>query len=213
MINLQKQIENLNEDLFQQLPSVITTAFADSIADLKNSGLENNCVKVGAKIKPFNLTATDGKTVSSEDLFKGSEKLILAFFRGIWCPYCNLEMKALQDWLPEITKNGVRLLGISPQQKEYNQTMKNDHQIQFDLFQDENNALAKSLGISFSLQDFVVPYYQSLGIDLAMYNNNSENELSVPAIFVVDKSYQITYSFVDTNYMNRVDIDTLIKNL
>ena len=69
------------------------------------------------------------------------------------------------------------------------------------------------MGISIELQDFVLPYYQALGIDLMHFNKNNDNSLPVPAVFVIDQNGKIIYKFVDANYMNRIDIDELLQTL
>jgi peroxiredoxin len=91
--------------------------------------------------------------------------------------------------------------------------MKKEHEITFDILVDEDNTFAEQLGIAFNVQDFIIPHYQQLGIDLRTYNGNNENSLPIPAVFVVDKDYNVTYSFIDVNYMNRVNINELIMSL
>jgi peroxiredoxin len=140
-------------------------------------------------------------------------KVIVAFFRGSWCPYCNLELKALQGNLRQITDRNATLVAISPQTTDYSEELRNNHHLDFELLTDKDNALAKQLGISFGLQDFVIPTYGSLGIDLSEYNANDNNELPIPAVFVIDTDGNIIYRFVDTNYMNRIDIQELIEQV
>lgn len=213
MANLQKQIENLNVEIGSQLPKETLSAFAYSIADLKKKGIENNCISKGMKMPPFILKSANGSVLNSDDLLSKYDKIIIAFFRGIWCPYCNLELRALQDSLSKIENEKVKLVAVSPQKSGYSLSMNEKNEITFDVLVDENNVFAKQLGISFSLQDAVLPHYQRLGIDLKEFNGNNENTLPVPAVFVVDKNYDVKYSFVDVNYMNRVDINELIKSL
>lgn len=213
MANLQKKIDKLNREISSQLPKETLSAFADSITDLKKEGIEGNCISKGTKIPRFALKSTNGTFVSSDDLLANYDKIIIVFFRGIWCPYCNLELKALQDSLSKVEKSNVKLVAVSPQKAKYSSSMKEKNAITFDILVDENNTFAKQLGISFYLQEFVVPHYQQLGIDLKEFNGNDENGLPIPAVYVFDKDYNVTYSFTDVNYMNRVNIDELIMNL
>ncbi|SBW05494.1 Alkyl hydroperoxide reductase/ Thiol specific antioxidant/ Mal allergen [uncultured Dysgonomonas sp.] len=213
MTNLQKQIENLNNEMSSQLPKETLLAFSNSIVDLKNKGIENNCIKEGMKVPRFVLKSVKGTIIDSDNLFGEYDKIVIVFFRGVWCPYCNLELRALQTSLDKIENGKVKLLAVSPQKIKHSLSMMENNEISFDILFDENNVFAQQLDISFQLQDFVVPHYQQLGIDLREYNGDSQNTLPVPAVFVVDKNYNITYSFVDTNYMNRIDIDELIMNL
>ncbi|WHT37893.1 peroxiredoxin-like family protein [Myroides sp. mNGS23_01] len=176
MTALAQQIEALNENLASQLPAEILEAFSQSIADLKSQGLENQAPKVGQIFPNFKLSNTLNQPVELKELLqKGS--IILAFFRGNWCPYCNLELKALQDRLQDF--KGATLVAISPQMATYNEELKNNHALSFDVLTDQDNRLAKQLGISFSLQDFVLPIYQNLGITLSSFNGNDYNELPV----------------------------------
>lgn len=213
MTNLQKQIENLNNEMSSQLPKETLLAFSNSIVDLKNKGIENNCIKEGMKVPRFVLKSVKGTIIDSDNLFGEYDTIVIVFFRGVWCPYCNLELRALQTSLDKIENGKVKLLAVSPQKIKHSLSMMENNEISFDILFDENNVFAQQLGISFQLQDFVVPHYQQLGIDLREYNGDNQNTLPVPAVFVVDKNYNITYSFVDTNYMNRIDIDELIMNL
>lgn len=139
--------------------------------------------------------------------------MIVVFFRGNWCPYCNLELKALQEHLNSIKTKDVTLVAISPQSIHYNDELKRNLQLDFQLLRDKDNTLARQLGLSFTLQEDVVSVYHNLGIDLSHYNDNNDNELPISAVFVLDTSGNITYKFIDSNYMNRIDIQELIKQL
>lgn len=213
MTNLQKQIENLNQTMSSQLPQEILNAFADSIADLKKDRIEDRSFRKGMRARSFSLKSSQGKTINSDNLLGEYDKIILVFFRGDWCPYCNLELRALQEALSRIENKKAKLIAASPQKQEYSSDMREKNQLSFDILFDKDNTLANQFGISFNLQDFVVPYYLQLGIDLNVHNGNNQNALPIPAVFVIDKDYNITYSFVDADYTNRVDIEELIKNL
>ena len=212
MKNLEQQIKELNENLAKQLPAEVLEAFGKSIQDLKTKNIEDDSISVGQKFPDFSLPNTNDKTVTLKELLQNG-KVIIAFFRGSWCPYCNLELKALQDNLKQITDKNVTLVAISPQTPDYNEELKNNHHFDFELLTDKNNTLAKQLGISFRLQDYVIPTYGSLGIVLSEYNKDDNNELPAPAVFVIDTNGSITYKFVDTNYMNRINIQELVEQL
>ncbi|MBL3547395.1 peroxiredoxin-like family protein [Chryseobacterium sp. KMC2] len=212
MRDLENQIEELNENLAKQLPTEVLEVFGKSIQDLKTKNIEENSIAMGDTFPDFSLPNTNNEIVKLKELLQNG-KVIVAFFRGSWCPYCNLELKALQDSLKQITDRKATLVTISPQTPDYSEELKGNHILDFELLMDKNNALAKQLGISFGLQDYVIPVYNSLGIKLSEYNGNDNNELPVPAVFVIDTDGSITYKFVDTNYMNRIDIQELIEQL
>lgn len=213
MTNLRKQIENLNNNMAEQVPQPVLDIFARSITELKQDNIESRSAKVGDAIPSFSLQNAKGETVDLDELLSKYDKIVLAFFRGVWCPYCNLELRALQQDLAKIEAKNVKLVAISPQMEAFNEAVSTDNALTFDVLTDANNAYAKQLGINFELQDFAVPVYKQMGIDLQIFNSNDENSLPMPAVFVVDKQKTITYSFVDANYMNRIDIDELIAAL
>lgn len=212
MKNLEQQINELNENLAKQLPTEVLEVFGKSIQDLKAKNMEDSSISVGDKFPDFSLPNASDKTVALKELLQNG-KVIIAFFRGSWCPYCNLELKALQDNLKQITGKNVTLIAVSPQTSDYSEELKINHHLEFELLTDKNNALAKQLGITFELQNYVIPTYSSLGIELSEYNENNNNELPVPAVFVIDTNSSIVYKFVDTNYMNRINIQELIEQL
>lgn len=212
MINLEQQIALLNENLAKQLPTEVLEVFGKSIEELKTKNMEESSMSIGERFPDFGLTNTNNEIVELKEFLKNG-KVIVAFFRGSWCPYCNLELKALQDNLRQITARKATLVIISPQIADYSEELKDNYQLNFEVLMDKDNALAKQLGISFGLQEYVISTYGSLGIELSKYNENDNNELPVPAVFVIDTNGCITYKFVDTNYMNRIDIQELIEQL
>lgn len=212
MKTLAIEIEYLNQELSSQLPNEILEAFGMSIEDLKTKNMEANSIQIGDQMPEFSLPNALGKIINSEDIFKNG-KVIIAFYRGNWCPYCNLELKFLQDHLSEIKNKGASLIAVSPQSPDHSLSMVEKNNLEFEVLTDMNNDLAKKLGITFQLQDFVIPYYHGLGINLSDFNRNNENSLPVPAVFVVDENRVVTYKFLDVNYMNRVDVEELISVL
>ena len=89
--------------------------------------------------------------------------MILAFYRGSWCPYCNLELKFLQDNLSRIKDKNAILVAVSPESPDHALNMVEKNNLEFEVLTDQNNDFAKKLGIVFQLQDFVQPHYQNLG--------------------------------------------------
>lgn len=212
MNTLAKQIEHFNQELSSQLPQDILDAFGKSIEDLKTGKFEENSIQIGDQIPEFSLPNALCKIVSSEEILKNG-KIVLAFYRGGWCPYCSLELKSLQDNLTRIKNKGAALIAVSPQSPDHSLSMIEKNNLEFEVLTDIDNNFAKKLGIVFQLQDFVLPYYKGLGIFLSDFNKNNDNTLPIPAVFVVDKNRVVTYRFLDVNYMNRVDVEKLIEAL
>ena len=212
MTDLATQIQQFNIKLAAQVPQEVLEAFGKSIEDLKTKNIEEKSIKIGETIPNFSLKNAKNEVVNSSDILKNG-KMIIAFYRGSWCPYCNLELKALQEKISEFKEKNATLVAISPQSPDNSLTVIEKHHLTFEVLTDKDNVFAKQLGIVFELQDFVLPYYHALGIDLSSFNKNADNSLPIPAVFVVNESSKIIYKFADANYMNRIDIDELLKTL
>lgn len=210
MSSLQEQITSLNESLSQQLPQEVLQVFDQSIRDLKSSNLETHALQVGDSFPDFSLLNSQDRLVELKELTKKG-KVIIAFFRDAWCPYCSLELRALQNHLKNIAAANTTLIAISPQRSQISATMQQELDLDFEILIDADNLLARKVGISFKLQDYVLPVYASLGINLTEYNGNVE--LPMPAVYLLDTDLRIQYAFVDSNYTNRVDIEELIAKL
>ena len=212
MSDLATQIQQFNIELAAKVPQEVLEAFGKSIEDLKTKNIEEKSIKIGETIPNFSLKNAKNEVVNSSDILKNG-KMIIAFYRGSWCPYCNLELKALQEKISEFKEKNATLVAISPQSPDNSLTVIEKHHLTFEVLTDKDNVFAKQLGIVFELQDFVLPYYHALGIDLSSFNKNADNSLPIPAVFVVNESSKIIYKFADANYMNRIDIDELLKTL
>lgn len=212
MTDLATQIQQFNIELATQVPQEVLDTFGKSIEDLETKNIEEKSIKIGETIPNFSLKNAKNEVVNSSDILKNG-KMIIAFYRGSWCPYCNLELKALQEKTAEFKEKNTTLVAISPQSPDNSLTFIEKHNLTFEVLTDKDNIFAKQLGIVFELQDFVLPYYHALGIDLTNFNKNNDNSLPIPAVFVVNEDGKIIYKFADANYMNRIDIDELIKTL
>lgn len=212
MNTLAKQIESLNNELMQQVPVAVLEIFEKSITALKSENIETKIAEIGDQLVPFSLPNAANQLIYSKNILEKG-KMILAFFRGSWCPYCNLELRALQENLAKITHKNVTLLAVSPQSTDHNTQLIEKYLLTFDVLTDKDNLLAHQLGIRFELQEFALPTYEAMGINLEEFNQNNDNTLPVPAIFVVDCDGSICYKFADADYRNRLDIDALLHVL
>ncbi|MGG5505533.1 MULTISPECIES: peroxiredoxin-like family protein [unclassified Myroides] len=210
MNTLAQQIDELNKNLVQQVPPEVLNSFSQSIEEVKHLQLENHCIKLGETFPNFKLQNTSDQCIELNDLLQKGP-VIISFFRGSWCPYCNLELRALQQELYALEAKAVTLIAIAPQLPSHSALVKENLDLTFELLTDQDNRLAKQIGIAFELQDYVIPIYQNLGIDLTSYNGTTQQELPIPAVFALDSTGCVTYKFVDANYMNRMDINELSK--
>lgn len=180
----------------------------DAIKDLPKSAK-----KVGDKLPEFSLPAANGKVVKSSDLTAQGKYLIVTFYRGGWCPYCNLQLRAYQKVMPDIKKRGGELVAISPETPDNTLSTAQKNELDFVVLSDKDNAYARQLGLVFELPKDLVAVYQKFGIDLPKQNGLSKWELPLSATYVVKPSGEIVYSFVDADYKKRANIDDVLAAL
>lgn len=213
MADFINELNDLNASLNEVLSSEQKTAFANSINALKQSGLETHSLPVGDQFPDFRLMNTRNIWVDSKELL-ATGKIILVFFRGSWCPYCNLHLKALQRHLAELTADKkTTLIAITPQITALNTIVHQEHALNFDILHDKDNELAKKLGITFELSAEILHHYTDLGIDVKSFNHTTENTLPVPAIYLINQQSSVEYHVVNSDYTQRLDPKTFIPHL
>jgi peroxiredoxin len=173
-------------------------------AELIASGQAQRAKKAGDTAPEFTLRDPDGKPVSSRDLLaKGP--LVVSFYRGVWCPYCNLELQALQEALPEIAARGASLVAISPQTTPNSRKSQRDNKLSFPILSDVRSEVADAFGIRFALPDELVALYKSFKNDLPTFNDDPSWVLPMPARYVIARDGVIAYAEVNPDYTHRPD--------
>jgi len=181
-------------------------------AELIESGQAQRAKKAGDVAPLFDLTDAEGVTVSSNDLL-AMGPLVVSFYRGVWCPYCNFELQALQASLPDIRALGADLVAISPQTAANSRRSQRENKLDFPILSDAKSAVAAAFGVSFALPDYLVELYKSFGNDLAVVNNDPAWVLPMPARYVIGTDGIIAYAEVNPDYTRRPDPSELLPVL
>ena len=214
-MTLTEQLTNLRNQFFATQPEAITEPMIQATTDLINSQIAEQSLSVGAKIPNFTLPNAVGNKIDIKSLLEKGV-VVISFYRGGWCPYCNLELRALQQSLAEIETQGATLVAISPETPDNSLSTKEKNELTFEVLSDISNQVAKQFGLVFTLPETVRPIYQQFGIDLPAYNGDSSFELPIPATYIVTPDGTISYSFVNPDYTQRLDptaIITAIKQI
>jgi len=211
-MDLKTQIETLSEDMKSKIPEGAAAVMARALSELKSSGLEKASLQRGAKCPEFSLPNTQGKMVKVTELLRQGP-VVLVFYRGGWCPYCNLTLRALQKSLDAIRGNGAQLVAISPQEPDQSLSTSEKNELTFEVLSDKQNKVAKSFGLVFTLPSDLVKLYGEFGIDLKKANGDDENELPLAATFVVAKNGTIEHAFVDADYKKRMEPAEIVSVL
>lgn len=207
MSSLQAKLDAFRADFEAGKPpynaprSVIETMHR-ATAELIASGAARAALKAGDRAPPFTLDDHAGRPVSSADLLARGP-LVLSFYRGVWCPYCNMELQALQAELPAFAQLGASLAAISPQNGANSRKSVRENKLGFPILSDPGNEVAARFGLRFTLPGYLVELYRSLRNDLPAFNGDASWTLPMPARFVVGGDGIVLYAEVNPDYTSR----------
>lgn len=191
--------------------SVIETMHR-ATAELIASGAAGRALKAGDKAPAFALNDPDGQPVSSTDLLaKGP--LVVSFYRGVWCPYCNMELQALQGALPDLEALGASLVAVSPQTAVNSRKSVRQNDLSFPILSDTHNDVAAAFGLRFAMPDYLVELYKGLKNDLPAFNGDPSWTLPIPGRFVIAQDGTILYAEVNPDYTKRPEPEDMLPAL
>ncbi len=210
--SLQEAIDAFQQEMLPQISDNVAATMQAAMTDLKQSGLENNAKTTGDICPDFTLPNADKKAVSLDALLEKGP-VVISFYRGAWCPYCNLEINALQAKLAAIQSQGASLIAITPQLPDKSLEQIKEKSLGFEILSDQQNCVARQFGLVFTLPETLRPVYTDWGIDIPEHNGDDSFELPVPATYIVGQDKKIRYAFVNVDYTQRLEPDIIIEQL
>lgn len=184
-----------------------------SIADLEATGIRSAVLKPGDTAPAFALPNALGQTVTSADLLARGP-LVVKFYRGAWCSYCNVEVRALMGVLEDIRGLGADMVAITPELPDQMVTMQEKHDLEFEVLSDLGNAVARQYGLVWTLPERVRAFYAKIGLDLERSNGDASWELPIPGNFIVARDGTILDVFAEPDYRIRqepADVVAVLK--
>ncbi|GLS88258.1 peroxiredoxin [Cypionkella aquatica] len=203
-MTLNSELRSTVDAVKSALPAPIFAAIGQSVADLEATGITNRAAKAGTRIALPTLADFAGGRVDLAALAEHGP-LVLVFYRGGWCPYCNVTLKAFERRLDDIRAAGAAIVAITPELPENAQETAEKSGLEFPVLIDTGNAFARSLGLVFDLPQHLVPLYRQIGIDLADWNGDASNALPIPATYIVDASGVLRWSHVEADFTQRAE--------
>lgn len=167
---------------------------------------------INSKAPEFKLKDQSGVEVALKD-FRKKGPVVLLFYRGNWCPFCNRQLKAYQDSLGLITAKGAQIVAITPERQEGIDSTISKTGAVFPILYDEDMKTASAYEVAFGVDDRTVNRYKMAGIDLLKNNGQKKATLPVPAVYIINKEGTITYRYFNENYRNRVPVSEIVKNI
>ncbi|MGE0246577.1 MAG: peroxiredoxin-like family protein [Pyrinomonadaceae bacterium] len=171
-----------------------------------------NALNVGAKMPSFSLKDIGGKTVTSDELLKKGN-LIVVFYRGAWCPFCNLYLQNLQKEAANIKAAGGNIVAISVEKPDKSSNVARKNELQFTVLSDPQLETARKFGIVYQLGKETDEQYKTKGLDIVTNNEMERAELPLGATYIVKQNGEIVFAYLDTDYKKRAEPDVIIENL
>lgn len=212
-MSLQESLDKLKMKIEGNMPKEFVDIIHSSTKHLEDSGIGEGVLKVGDQAPSFELPNQNGELVKCEELLRNGP-LIITFYRGVWCPYCNTDLGYLKRYEKEVKEMGTTMLSISPQKANFNQQIIEQQRLGFDLLSDSRNAVAAAFGLRWEMVDPLHSLYKdSFRISLPDYNGDDSWTLPVPARFVINMDGIIKYAEYSVDYTKRPNPDVLISEL
>ncbi len=202
--SLSTQLAAYKAGFISRVPAARISMMEGATAHLKNSGIEARAKKVGDRIPSLSLPDAKGEIVSIDRLLEKGPAVVI-FYRGGWCPYCNLELRAWQTHLAELESLGATLVAISPQTPDHSLSTTEKNNLAFPVLSDSDLKAANGFRIAFTLPPELVDLYGSVGNNLPELNGNDQWVLPIPATFVIDPSGVIQFAHVEADYRQRAE--------
>ncbi|QDO94868.1 AhpC/TSA family protein [Formosa sediminum] len=170
-------------------------------------------IKVGEKAPSFNLPNAKGTVTNLEDLL-AEGPVVVTFYRGSWCPYCNLQLRALQAKLGEIQELGATLVAISPQVPDGSLSKDEISNMEFTVLSDQDAKVAKAYGVAWEVPEFLAEHMRvDRNLDLEQINNGNGNILPIPATFILGTDGVVKWNYVNVDYRTRSEPSAIIEAL
>ncbi len=213
-MTLAKQLKEIRDATMNRMPQSIIQTFKDGIEEIKTNRMKDNALQKGDILPDFSLNDAKGNTIQLEDVHL-SEYLILNFYRGGWCPYCNLELREYERLKKDFEKISTNIVAISVEVPQLTTKTAEKNALTFPVLTDTDAQFMKQVGIVFQLNEKTKNDYKGFGMDFTQIHGNENYELPVPAVYVINKNLEIVFVHFEADYMTRIEpteVLNIIKN-
>ena len=211
-MNLEQELAAFKAEFSRTAPAGRAALYEAKIEELRADFALASAVGVDEAAPDFALPNAAGKSIVLKELLR-SGPVILTFYRGGWCPYCNIQLRAYQSVLPQISALGARLVAISPQLPDNSLDTANKNALTFDVLSDVRNEVARSYGLVYSLPEEIRAALRSNNKALPSINGDESWELPVPATYVIARDQRVALAYIDVDYRKRLEPEALLTCL
>nr|WP_298997588.1 peroxiredoxin-like family protein [uncultured Allomuricauda sp.] len=211
-MTLTEELTQRRKNSAKAIPQDKYQVMQQSTQELLDAKLSTSAVKTGDTLPDFTLPDENQNEITLNQILQ-QDYLIISFYRGGWCPYCNMELRALQQFSEDFKNLGANLVAISPETPDNSLTTSEKNELQFKILSDIDNQYAKELNLAFQMPEDLKDVYHSFGLHVDEHNGNSNYELPMPATYVIDKNKNVIYDFVPEDYTQRLDPKEILEFL
>jgi peroxiredoxin len=202
--DLTKELARWREMREVVMPADVVARMDRATTELAASRIPTEVAALGSRAPAFMLPNAVGEEVSLDRLLARGP-VVISFYRGVWCPFCNLEQRALQQNLPQITALGASLVAISGMTPDHSMSLVERLGLTYEVLTDSGLLVARRYGLVFELPEYLQEAYAAMGHPIPQFNGTAEHTLPIPATFVVDTGGIIRFAYANPNYMHRAD--------
>lgn len=208
---LAAELQVFQRDWTAKADEKVAQKFTSGIDELTASGITHRALTVGDKAPHFELRNALNQPVALATLLQNGP-VVLTWYRGGWCPYCNIQLRFLQSFLPQFKAAGATLVALSPELPDSSLNTTEKNHLEFEVLTDFNNEVARQFGIAFTLNDELIDIYNGFH-KLETFNGVDTNELPIPATYVINTDFTIEYAFIDPDYRKRAEPALILQAL
>lgn len=209
---LQRELDSVRAEMNSRAPQPVVERQGELLEALKDHGVASHALGVGDPVPMFSLPDQVGAEIRIQDMLKMGA-VVISFFRGEWCPYCQTELNALHMALPEMEARNARLVAISPQTLGHTMSTAERLLLEFSVLSDPGNDVAREFGLAFEIPEEFRTFHDEHSARIADYNGDESYVLPVPATYVVDPGGVIRYAYVDVDPSRRAEPADVIAAL
>jgi peroxiredoxin len=211
-MNLEQELAAFKAEFSRTAPAGRAALYEAKIEELRADFASEKAVSVDEIAPNFTLPDATGKSVILNDLLR-SGPVVLTFYRGGWCPYCNIQLRAYQSVLPRIGALGGRLVAVSPQLPDNSLDTVTKNALTFDVLSDVGNKVARSYGLVYSLAEEIRSALRSNNKALPSINGDESWELPIPATYVIARDRRVALAYIEVDYRKRLEPEALLTCL
>lgn len=213
MPTISQQSDELKAAAAESLPAEVIDVFDRSVQGFLEQGIPTEVIRLGDTLESFTLDDATGTPVDLDQIL-ATGPAVIVFYRGGWCPYCNLALRTYQrELLPRLGEFGARLVAISPQSPDQSLSTAEKAELEFTVLSDPGSRLAHRIGIAFQQADEVLAAQRTLGLHLADVNAEASVHLPRPTVLVIDQNHIVRFVDVHPDYTTRTEVADIVTAL